>query len=253
MHILLTSGGTKTKIDSVRHVGNMSSGTFGCHLCWAFMERGHHVDFLHAEGSKVPHEVRLDLIDLKLQDRDPLRALASHERIFDKYNDEGLYNPISYVDFDEYARLLQTLLSPAYPRRDVVVLAAAVSDFAPIKTEGKISSDVNEVTIKMVQTPKLIRQIKKWSPSVMLVGFKLLVDSTAEQLDAAMREQKIKSGADMVVGNDLRDIRNSAHALTVMHLNNGISKFENMSGRDLARKLVAAVVGDYEGFGPIPF
>ena len=36
MKILITSGGTKVKIDQVRHIGNMSKGTFGSKIAEEF-------------------------------------------------------------------------------------------------------------------------------------------------------------------------------------------------------------------------
>jgi phosphopantothenoylcysteine synthetase/decarboxylase len=59
MRVLLTSGGTKISIDKVRSITNMSSGTFGSAICKAFLEEGHDIDFLMADGSKNPFELRL--------------------------------------------------------------------------------------------------------------------------------------------------------------------------------------------------
>ena len=41
MRILITSGGTKVMIDGVRHISNMSKGTFGSAICKSFLEKGH--------------------------------------------------------------------------------------------------------------------------------------------------------------------------------------------------------------------
>ena len=38
MKVLITSGGTKVPIDTVRHIGNMSSGTFGAKIAFQLLE-----------------------------------------------------------------------------------------------------------------------------------------------------------------------------------------------------------------------
>ena len=253
MKILLTSGGTKTAIDSVRSVTNMSSGTFGNHLCRAFLERGNDVAFLYAKGSKCPHEFRIDLSpvlwpkgyasvknDLVMEDL--LKDIRSDLNFLE--DNKHLYEPVEYSDFDDYAVLLPKIISKIEP--DIVVLAAAVSDYAPVKTDGKIRSDHPELNIKLIQTPKLIRQVKQILPDCFLVGFKLLVNSTQEQLEDAMADQMDKTKADFVVGNDLRDIKASNYKLTILSIDNQFYEFGPMSGNKLAEELVGQIVQDKE-------
>lgn len=54
MNVLITSGGTEIMIDMVRHIGNMSSGTFGSKIALECLKRGDHVTFLKAKNSKSP-------------------------------------------------------------------------------------------------------------------------------------------------------------------------------------------------------
>ena len=251
--VLLTSGGTKTAIDSVRSVTNMSSGTFGKHLCRAFLERGDDVTFLYAKGSKCPHEFRIDLSpvlwpkgyasaknDLAMEDL--LKDIRSDLNFLEE--NKHLYSPLEYSDFEKYSQMLTELLFSLKP--DVVVLAAAVSDYAPVKMDGKIRSDHPELNIKLIQTPKLIRQVKQILPDCFLVGFKLLVNSTQRQLEDAMIDQMCKTKADFVVGNDLRDIKASNHKLTILSIDNQFYEFGPMSGNKLAEELVRQIVQDKE-------
>ena len=217
MKILLTSGGTRTPIDEVRHIGNMSNGTFGNYLALALLEKGHNVVFLYAKNSKCPHEVRCNLE--KPADGKNIGEIV-HEHTMQITERAGLlsqcdghYEPVAYEDFADYASKLKNLLKQ---NLDVVILAVAVSDFEPVQTAtGKISSDTKEMTIQLQQTPKLIRQVKDICPNTLLVGFKLLVGSTEAELRSAMVKQAKNSQADMVVGNDLCDIKNNAHKLTI--------------------------------------
>jgi hypothetical protein len=217
MKILLTSGGTRLAIDSVRVITNLSTGTFGNHLALALLGKGHDVVFLYAKNSKCPHEVRCNL-EKPADGKNIGEVVHEHtmqitERAGLLSQCDGHYEPVAYEDFADYASKLKNLLKQ---NPDVVILAAAVSDFEPVQTAtGKISSDTKEMTIQLQQTPKLIRQVKDICPNTFLVGFKLLVGSTEAELRASMVKQAKNSQADMVVGNDLCDIKNNAHKLTV--------------------------------------
>jgi phosphopantothenate---cysteine ligase (CTP) len=240
MKVLLTSGGTKAKIDDVRNVGNMSSGTFGNHICHALLEAGEEVVFLYAKGSKCPHEVRVNMCvngSIGIHE-----SLAEDLNFFDKHR--HLYTPVVYEDFQDYAKKLKELLED---KPEVVILAAAVSDYIPEKSDGKISSELSILDIHMVKAPKLIKLVKQISPNSFLVGFKLLVGSTQEQLIAAMEKQVESTKADMVVGNDLMDIKANQHSLTIYTSgNNTVLYHSNMSGAKLAKVLSDSIINRVE-------
>ena len=65
---------------------------------------------------------------------------------------------------------------------DVVVLPMAVADFEPAPQLGKISSSAETLVLHCRRTPKVIRSIRDWCPSVYLVGFKLLSHVAAGDL-----------------------------------------------------------------------
>lgn len=251
MKVLLTSGGTRTALDEVRFLTNMSTGTFGNHICQAFLKAGHDVTFLYAKGSKCPHELRIDLTRVVTGED------KSNDGMFEVEHDSGnvvaeradllsscrdRYNPISYNDFNDYAAKLVSLLEIGKP--DIVVLAAAVSDYAPVKREGKIRSDLKSMEIELVRTPKLIGEVKQIHPECFLVGFKLLVGSTQDQLEEAMEKQIRQAHCDMVVGNDLRDIKASQHRLTKLSLDGICYQSDVKPGAELAKELVEEIVRD---------
>ena len=67
--------------------------------------------------------------------------------------------------------------------------------------------------IKLVKLPKVLPIMRKLAPNATICGFKLLVDSTNAELLDAMVKQFNESNVDLVVGNDLRDIKNDSHRL----------------------------------------
>lgn len=210
MKILITSGGTTVKIDEVRRISNMSTGRFGAELARAFLEYGHEVIFLYAKNSRHPFNAdidwRRDGWDIQLE------TLRKAKELWAKY--PMRLTSIEYSDYDEYAELLRKFSMEQSP--DITVLAAAVSDYGTVQSDGKISSDQDELLIRLTRLPKLINYVKTWSPKTYLVGFKLLVGATAGEIETAIRKQKESAGIDMCVGNDLKDIRNGNHVLTTL-------------------------------------
>jgi phosphopantothenoylcysteine decarboxylase/phosphopantothenate--cysteine ligase len=190
--ILITAGGTRERIDSVRYIGNMSSGRTASRLADELTGRGHNVSWLGAEDALKP---------------DLSSAVAR------------------FCSFDDLARQLQALLSTT--DYDVVIHAAAVSDFsvASVSTEkgkaldcqqGKLSSG-SDLLLRLKPNPKLLDRIRSWSknPEVRVIGFKLTDTEDQQQRFAAVKRQFDDSKVDAVVHNDLSDISRKAHPFCV--------------------------------------
>lgn len=178
--ILITSGGTKVPIDDVRHIGNMSSGRYGAELERAFMQKYYNVTFFHEKGSATS---QYSYIDCDNTITHPIR--------------------IEYKDYDDYLRVLQ-IANARTP--DIIISAAAVSDYVVDKTKGKISSDSDELVIVLKKAQKILPQFKKVSPKSMVVGFKLLVSPAYQDVTKAV-QKVLNNGADYVVYNDLTEIK----------------------------------------------
>lgn len=168
--ILITSGPTWVMWDAVRVIGNVSSGRLGRLLARALARRHFKITLL--EGP-VPHHKIKDL------------TLPETVRI------------IPFEWFDQ----LKNLLKDHAGRHDIVIHAAAVSDFLPHRrARHKISSRRRSLTLTLKPAPKLIRSIKQWAPEVHLVGFKLMPQADERALFKAAKEL-FDNGCDWVVGN----------------------------------------------------
>jgi len=187
-HILITAGGTREPIDSVRYIGNMSSGRTASRLADKLIDSGHHVTWLGAESAVTPGR-RCDMP--------------------------------RFSSFDDLALQLQTLL--AVNEFDVVIHAAAVSDFSvdsvltpkgdPLDGQtGKLSSE-SDLLLRLKANPKLLGRIRSWSknPQVRVIGFKLTDTGDVQQQYAAVKKQFDESNVDAVVHNDLTNISYKAH------------------------------------------
>lgn len=186
--ILVTAGGTREPIDSVRYIGNMSSGRTASRLTDELITAGHTVTWLGAEDAVTP--------DLPC-------AMPR------------------FYSFDDLALQLQELLTAS--EYDVVIHAAAVSDFsvASVLTQegdtldnpaGKLSSGA-ELLLRLKPNPKLLDRIRNWSknPEVRVIGFKLTDTEDTQQQYAAVKKQFDDSDVDVVVHNDLADIGHEYH------------------------------------------
>lgn len=204
MRILITSGGTKVPIDSVRHIGNMSSGTFGNKIAVKALKQNMYVDFLYAKGSKNPAEITYNF-DTVLEDH--IAALIERRKSLNKLTLS------SYSTYSEYAVSLRSLLKRN--DYDAVILAAAVSDYVVKPIKGKIRSS-EQLTINLTPAKKLIGEIRKWGYHNTLVGFKLMVKVSADKLIKTARESCIKNDCDFVVANDLMNIKNGDHSIIIV-------------------------------------
>ena len=209
MKILITSGGTKVPIDRVRSIMNMSHGTFGSRIADAFFNEG-----LAAFRTGNEHGNHIEKITFFM-------AKGSRKPTFQSLNDETYedgYRPIEYVEystFDEYKSGIEELLKKE--TYDIIVVAAAVSDYGVANYyNGKYRSREDDMCIKLVKLPKVLPIMRKLAPNATICGFKLLVDSTNAELLDAMKKQMVESNVDLVVGNDLHDIKNDNHRLLII-------------------------------------
>lgn len=184
MKILITSGGTDVPIDDVRKISNMSSGKYGAEIANECLKiPGALVHYLYSYNGKTPRDAGI-------------------------YNNRkdglgGTYVSDIFKDYDSYLRQT-TALAATSP--DIIISAAAVSDYILDKTEGKISSDNDELVIRLKKAPKVLPLLRQYAPESFLVGFKLLVSPTYAEVHKAVKKV-FTSGADMVVYNDLTEIR----------------------------------------------
>jgi phosphopantothenoylcysteine decarboxylase / phosphopantothenate---cysteine ligase len=180
IQVLITAGGTSEPIDDIRVITNRSTGKTASVLADHLVESGFEVTFLHSENSLKP--------------KNPTQTVA-------------------FTTFNDLQNKLETELKKS--SYDWVIHTAAVSDYSVQPTEGKISSDAEEITLKLKRNPKLIDQIKKISPNTKLVGFKLT--STANPQTISEKVGKLFSNAhcDFVVQNDWSDIKNSRRIFNI--------------------------------------
>jgi phosphopantothenate-cysteine ligase len=237
MNVVVTGGGTIAPVDDVRLLTNVSSGRLAASISESFLARGASVWHIHAPTAQVPlkRHARFD-IDTAYPAVELERLSRLHRRWLD-HRDRLHLIPLEQGTVADYAETLRSTLETE--PIDAVMLAMAVSDYEPEPHAGKLSSDAESLVIRCRRTPKVIRSVRDWAPSVFLVGFKLLSGvPTAELLRRAEEAGRINR-ADLTVANDLKTLREGRHTL---HLVRPGAEPETLEpGDDLADRLVARI------------
>jgi phosphopantothenoylcysteine decarboxylase/phosphopantothenate--cysteine ligase len=87
---------------------------------------------------------------------------------------------------------------------DLVLVPAALSDFAPVPEKGKISSGKGKVTLELRALPKVLPLLTGKNAKV--IGFKAGSEVEEEDLLQQANACKMKSGLNAIVANDLKDV-----------------------------------------------
>jgi phosphopantothenoylcysteine decarboxylase/phosphopantothenate--cysteine ligase len=166
LRVLVTAGGTREPIDSVRFVGNRSSGRMGFALA--------------EEAAALGADVTV------------IAANVSLER-----------NPrVRYLDVATAAELKEAC-ETEFARADVLLMAAAVADYRPTEAaQTKLKKDKSEtLTLRLERTDDIISALAAARrPEQTIVGF------AAEHGEGAVeygRDKLRRKGLDAVVVNDI--------------------------------------------------
>lgn len=168
LRVLVTAGGTREPIDSVRYVGNRSSGRMGFAVAEEAARRG-------ASVTVVAANVALPRAD-----------------------------GIEYVDVRTAAEL-EAACRSAFAEADVLVMAAAVADFRPSSpVADKVKKDGRDrLTIDLEATTDVLGALAaERRPGQTLVGF---AAEHGGDLVAKARGKLERKGLDAVVVNDISD------------------------------------------------
>jgi phosphopantothenoylcysteine decarboxylase/phosphopantothenate--cysteine ligase len=166
LRVLITAGGTREPIDAVRYVGNRSSGRMGFALADQATALGAAVTVIAANVS-LPRSPRVRFVEVVT------------------------------------AAELQAACEAELPGADVLLMAAAVSDFRPAQpADAKLKKDEREeLVVALERTPDILSGLAAHRrPDQVLVGF------AAEHGDGALvygREKLARKGLDAVVVNDI--------------------------------------------------
>jgi len=163
IRMIVTAGPTRESIDPVRYISNRSSGKMGYAVAQAAHERGADVLLVSGPvGIECPEGVKL----------------------------------VSTATAEEMCKAVLD----NFGNCDVVVMAAAVADYRPAEvSETKIKKNDDEMVLRLVRTPDILKKLGTIKGNRILVGFSAETDHLT---DNAMKKLESKN-LDMIVANDV--------------------------------------------------
>jgi phosphopantothenoylcysteine decarboxylase/phosphopantothenate--cysteine ligase len=209
MKLLITAGPTREPIDRVRFISNRSSGKIGLALAQAGVDAGHQVTLLLGPGV-----------------------------------DAHAVSPSSEVHRFETAGDLLAQLRTHFPQYDVLIMAAAVSDYRPVHpVDGKMPRVADEsLSIKLEATPDIVATIAHTKRADQrIVAFAL---EQADQLEARASAKLRRKAVDAIVANPLSTMDGGDIDAIWLTAHGGRDAPGVLSKADFGRWLMAKIAGD---------
>ena len=203
--ILVTAGGTQESIDPVRYIGNRSSGKMGYAIAEQAARMGAKVILVSAPTSlPIPNGVDFISVD---------SAVSMQEAVEARYNDVN-----------------------------VVIMAAAVSDFRVLhKAEQKIKK-MESMTIELVKNPDILQGLGSKKSHQILVGFA----AETEHVIKYGQDKVAKKNLDMLVANDVSKSNAGFNVDTnegyFLYPDKEPKEMPNMKKSELARHILREVI-----------
>ncbi len=161
--IIVTAGRTEEPLDAVRFISNRSSGKMGIAIAEAARERGAEVTLIHGAVS---------------------RPLPENTKNIEAKS----------------AREMREAVEKEFLKCDILIMAAAVADFRPVRvTAAKIKKEGGVPSITMEKTPDILENLGRIKKGRILVGFA----AETQNIIANARQKLLKKNLDMICVNDV--------------------------------------------------
>ena len=153
--VIITAGACYEMIDDVRAITNLSSGKMGLALAFAYYLRGFDVTLI-SSAQNLPKSIE----------------------------------NLEFLSFKSSADLLEILKNKKLAKDDLLVMAAAISDYIPVKkAKGKIKKSGANLNLELKENIDILSSLKELKCKK--IGFKMEMDEqSAEQSAKNMLENK---------------------------------------------------------------
>jgi phosphopantothenoylcysteine decarboxylase / phosphopantothenate---cysteine ligase len=216
LQVVVSAGGTREPIDPARFIGNRSSGKMGVAIAEAARDRGASVTLV-AGVMSVPTP-----------------------------------RGVTIVEATTAAAMRQAVLRTA-ASADVLVMAAAVADFAPKRASSrKLKRDGGAMQIDLVPNPDIIAEVGEMADGTrpFLIGFA----AESDDLEANARSKLRDKGLDLIVGNRVGGpfdaIGSDENKVTVYGTEGELSDWPMLPKRQVAERLWDLIVDRYRKAHP---
>lgn len=204
--VLVTAGATREAIDPVRFITNHSTGKMGFAIAKAAMLRGAKVTLVAAHAEIEP----------------PMFV-----KVVPVTSAEDMFNAVT----------------AAAPEQDIIIKAAAVSDYTPLhKAESKLKKGDDEMSIELGRTKDILKHLgENKKEGQFICGFSMETDNVIEN----SRAKLTKKNCDMICANSLRTegagFGVDTNVITLI-TKNGETELPMMSKDEAAHRILDEVV-----------
>ena len=211
LHVVVSAGGTREPLDPVRFIGNRSSGKMGVAIAEAARDRGAVVTLVAGAMSVSP----------------PRGATV--------------------VEATTAAAMREAVLRAA-PSADILVMAAAVSDFAPKRASAKkIKREGAGMQVELVPNPDIVAEVGEMPEEVrpFLIGFAAESDDLEANATGKLRDKGLDLIVGNVVGGPFDAIGSDENKVTVFGVEGPLTDWPMLPKRQVAERLWDLIVDRY--------
>lgn len=205
LKFLITAGGTREPIDPVRYISNRSSGKMGYALASAVIKRGGSVNLVSAPTHLTP----------------PSGA--------------ELVNVETALDMLEVCKEL-------FYQADVLIMAAAVSDYMPeTYHDRKLKKYQGVPEIALTTTPDIVKELSYMKrEGQFIVGFA----AETEDLEDNARKKMYAKNLDLIVANDITKgiFGSDSTSISVIDIQGIVSRYDKISKAEAAEIILDGIL-----------
>ena len=206
--VLITAGPTFEPIDSVRFIGNHSSGKMGYHLAIQAAENGAEVILIMGPS-----------------------------------NLKAIHSSILQIDV-KTAQEMQSQVQKYFQSSDIAIFSAAVSDYKTNKVERqKVKKSVKNWDITLQKTNDILLEVSQMKKeNQILVGFALETENEMENATAKLQQKNL----DLIVLNSLNDkgagFSHDTNKITIIEKDNNVEEFELKHKSEVAKDIMDKII-----------
>jgi len=213
MRILITAGPTRQPIDDVRFITNRSSGKMGAAIARTFHDADWDVTVL------------LGPVDSEVRD--------------------SLEHGIAVRRFESIEEL-RGLLDQEFPECDVLVMSAAVGDFQPATTTGKLSRSAGAFDLHLEPTSDVLASVAASKRDDQFIVSFAVESGDHETIEAKARQELASKHADIVLLNTPAAMGAAESDACVLSADETLVPWDRRTKDQLAQSLVPIIAQRFE-------
>jgi phosphopantothenoylcysteine decarboxylase/phosphopantothenate--cysteine ligase len=216
VRVVVSAGGTREPIDPVRFIGNRSSGKMGVAVAEAARDRGASVTLVAGAMSVTPPR------------------------------------GVTIVEATTAAAMREAIIRAA-PHADILVMAAAVADFAPVRPEKrKIKRDGSALNVELRPNPDIVAEVGEMPDGVrpFLIGFAAESDELEANATGKLRDKGLDLIVGNVVGGPFDAIGSDENKVTVFGVEGALTDWPMLPKRQVAERLWDLIADRYRKARP---